>query len=65
MITRARGRIAKKTFIRAKAYPSVPFDASLAKFKADAAWKTHEMAGGHDAMMDLPDQLAGLIDGAA
>jgi hypothetical protein len=39
VITRARGRIAKKTFIRAKAYPSVPFDASLAKFKADAAWK--------------------------
>jgi hypothetical protein len=42
VIIRPRHRIAMKTFIRAKVYPSVPFDASLAKFKADAAWKTHE-----------------------
>jgi len=65
VFTGARDKIAKKTYIRAKGFPSVPFDTLLAKFKTDAAWKTHEMACGHDAMVDSPDELAGLIEGAA
>jgi pimeloyl-ACP methyl ester carboxylesterase len=65
LITGARDKVAKKTYIRAKGYPSVPFDTFLAKFKTDAGWKTFEMACGHDAMVDSPGELAGLIEGAA
>ena len=33
-LTGARDKIAKKSYIRAKGYPSVPFDAMLAKYQA-------------------------------
>ena len=59
--TGGRDKIAKKTFIRAKGYPSVPFDANLAKLKANSAWKTFEMTAGHDAMVDQPAELADLL----
>ena len=60
-ITGARDKIAKKSYIRAKGYPSVPFDAMLAKYKPNAAWKTYEMTAGHDAMVDGPDRLAEIL----
>jgi pimeloyl-ACP methyl ester carboxylesterase len=65
VFTGARDKIAKKTYIRATGFPSVPFDTLLAKLKTNPGWKTHEMACGHDAMVDSPDELAGLIEGAA
>jgi len=63
--TGARDTIAKKTFIRAKAYSSPAFDANLAKCKADASWKTYEMACGHDVMVIQPEQLVGILLEAA
>jgi hypothetical protein len=53
-ITGAREKIAKKAYIRAKGYPSIPFDAVQAKLKTNAAWKSYEMTAGHDAMVDQP-----------
>jgi hypothetical protein len=53
--TGGREKIAKKSFIRAKEYASLAFDAALTKCKANAAWKIYEMAGGHDAMVIQPD----------
>ena len=59
--TGGRDKIAKKTYIRAKAYASPGFDAALAKTKADASWKTHEMTSGHDAMVIQPQELTDLL----
>jgi pimeloyl-ACP methyl ester carboxylesterase len=60
-LTGARDKVAKKAYIRAKGYPSVPFDVMLAKYKANAAWKTFEMTAGHDAMVDQPQELTDLL----
>jgi pimeloyl-ACP methyl ester carboxylesterase len=60
-LTGARDKIAKKSYIRAKGYPSVPFDAMLAKYKPNSAWKTFEMTAGHDAMVDQPQELTDLL----
>jgi pimeloyl-ACP methyl ester carboxylesterase len=60
-LTGARDKIAKKAYIRAKGYPSVPFDAMLAKYQPNTAWKTFEMTAGHDAMVDQPQELTDLL----
>src|SRR5262249_29948264 len=57
----ARDAIAKKVYIRAKGYPSVPFDGFQEKFKGDAGWRVYELACGHDAMVDMPEQLSGIL----
>ncbi|MFL6795954.1 MAG: alpha/beta fold hydrolase [Xanthobacteraceae bacterium] len=60
-LTGARDKIARKAYIRAKGYPSIPFDAVQAKLKADAAWKSFELTSGHDAMVDQPKELAEIL----
>jgi pimeloyl-ACP methyl ester carboxylesterase len=60
-VTGARDKIAKRAYIRAKGYPSVPFDAAHDKLKTTAGWKVYELPSGHDAMVDLPDQLAEIL----
>ncbi len=60
-ITGARERIAKKAYIRAKGYPSVPFDGVQERLKADAAWRVYELPCGHDAMVDMPDRLTEIL----
>ena len=60
-LTGARDRIAKKTYIRAKGYPSVPFDGRRRRLKADAAWRVYDMPCGHDAMVDMPDRLTEIL----
>jgi pimeloyl-ACP methyl ester carboxylesterase len=59
--TGGRDKIAKKTFIRAKKYPSPGFDANLARCKADASWKTHELDIGHDVMVIQPERLTEIL----
>jgi pimeloyl-ACP methyl ester carboxylesterase len=61
IITGARERIAKKAYIRAKGYPSVPFDGAQERLKADATWRVYELPCGHDAMVDMPDQLTDIL----
>jgi pimeloyl-ACP methyl ester carboxylesterase len=60
-ITGARDRIAKKSYIRAKGYPSVPFDGFQERLKANAAWRVYELPCGHDVMVDMPDRLAEIL----
>jgi pimeloyl-ACP methyl ester carboxylesterase len=60
-LTGARDRVAKKAYIRAKGYPSVPFDAVQERLKADAAWRVYEVPCGHDAMVDMPDRLTEIL----
>ena len=56
-----RDKIAKRAYIRAKGYPSVPFDAAYDKLKAAGGWKIYEMPSGHDAMVDMPDRLTEIL----
>jgi len=56
-----RDRIAKKSYIRAKGYPSVPFDGAQERLKADTTWRVYDMPCGHDAMVDMPDRLTEIL----
>jgi pimeloyl-ACP methyl ester carboxylesterase len=56
-----RDRIAKKAYIRAKGYATPVFDAVATKLDANPAWHVYEMPCGHDAMVDMPDQLAEIL----
>ena len=60
-LTGARERIAKKSYIRAGAYPNPGFDKALARVKADKSWRTYEVPCGHDVMVDMPERLAEIL----
>jgi pimeloyl-ACP methyl ester carboxylesterase len=60
-ISGARDRIARKSYIRAKGYPSLPFDGFHERLKADAAWRVFELPCGHDVMVDMPDRLGEIL----
>jgi hypothetical protein len=57
-LTGARDKVAKKTYIRAAAYPQDRFDRYLAMCKADRSWRTVEIPCGNDIMVDMPERLA-------
>ena len=64
VLTGARDRIAKKTYIRAAEYPQPNFDTYLAATKADKSWRTFEFKAseaGHDIMVDAPQRLAEIL----
>jgi pimeloyl-ACP methyl ester carboxylesterase len=60
-LTGAREKIARKTYIRAKSYANPGFDRALATAKADPSWRVHEVASGHDVMVDAPERLSELL----
>jgi hypothetical protein len=60
-LTGARERIAKKSYIRAGAYPNPGFDKALARAKADTSWRTYEVPCGHDVMVDMPERLTEIL----
>jgi pimeloyl-ACP methyl ester carboxylesterase len=60
-LTGARDRVAKKTYIRAAAWPQEAFDKYLAVCKADPSWRTYELPCGHDVMVDMPERLAEVL----
>ncbi len=64
-LTGARERIARKTYIRAKAYASPGFDRAHGEARSDASWRTCEVAGGHDVMVDQPERLSEILLEAA
>jgi pimeloyl-ACP methyl ester carboxylesterase len=60
-LTGVRERVAKKSYIRAGAYPNPGFDKALARVKADKAWRTYEVPCGHDVMVDMPERLSEIL----
>jgi pimeloyl-ACP methyl ester carboxylesterase len=64
VLTGVRGRIAKKAYIRAKGYPSQPFDLGMASARAEG-WRIYDAACGHDVMLDMPERLAEILQDAA
>ena len=61
----ARERIANKTYILATGYSGLAFPTFAAKVRADPAWRYHEIACGHDVMLDAPEDLASILHDAA
>jgi pimeloyl-ACP methyl ester carboxylesterase len=60
-LTGAREKVAKKIYIRAPAYPQPAFDKYYAAKKADPSWRTYEVDGGHDVMIDRPQRLVEIM----
>jgi len=65
MLTGARERVAKKTYIRAKGYSQPIFDAAEEKLKKDSTWRVLPVQSGHDVMIDAPDRLVEMLLEAA
>lgn len=64
-LTGAAGRIARKSYIRAKSYANPGFDKALAAVQADPSWRTYAVPCGHDVMVDAPDRLTEILLEAA
>jgi pimeloyl-ACP methyl ester carboxylesterase len=60
-LTGARETIAKKSYIRAGAYPNPGFDKALARVQADKSWRVYSVPCGHDVMVDMPERLAEIL----
>jgi len=61
VLTGARDRIPRKSFIRAASYANPGFDKALAAARADPSWRTYEVSCGHDVMVDAPDRLTEIL----
>lgn len=59
-LTGARERIAKRTYIRASAYPSIAFDLSSERATANG-WRVYDVPCGHDVMLDMPERLTEIL----
>jgi hypothetical protein len=41
-----------------------PFKPFYERVKSDPAWVAHTLPCGHDAMLDMPDEVAGILESA-
>jgi pimeloyl-ACP methyl ester carboxylesterase len=60
-LTGARDRIARRAYVRAGLYPNPNFDAAMEKQSKRDGWRVMSLAGGHDLMVDAPEELANLL----
>jgi len=60
-LTGAREKVQTKTYIRAPVYPQPAFDTYYTAKKADPSWRTYEVDGGHDVMIDRPERLVEIL----
>ncbi|MDB5570612.1 MAG: esterase [Hyphomicrobiales bacterium] len=65
VLTGARDRIAKKTYMRAARYENARFDDFHTQAQRDPTWRTRVFDCGHDVMLDMPDALADALVEAA
>lgn len=56
--------VPKKTFVQATGWDS-PFKEAVAEFRADAGWRVHEVACGHDIAIEEPDELTRILEKSA
>ena len=61
VLTGARDRVPKKTYVRAHGYVQPSFDDALAKVKKDPSWRIYELNCGHDVMLDMPDRMIEIL----
>jgi pimeloyl-ACP methyl ester carboxylesterase len=60
VLSDAQTRVARRSFVRATAYPSASFDASRAVASA-AGWTIYDVPCGHDVMLDEPERLVEIL----
>jgi len=65
VLSGARDRIPRKSYIRAGSYANPGFDGALAAARSDPSWRTYEVSCGHDVMIDAPDRLTEILLKAA
>jgi pimeloyl-ACP methyl ester carboxylesterase len=61
VLTGARDRIPRKSYIRAASYANPGFDRALAAVRADPSWRSFEVPCGHDVMVDDPARLTEIL----
>jgi pimeloyl-ACP methyl ester carboxylesterase len=60
-LTGAREQVQKKTYVRAPKYPQPFFDSYYQAKRNDPSWRTYEVSGGHDVMVDMPERLTEIL----
>jgi pimeloyl-ACP methyl ester carboxylesterase len=61
VLTGARDRIARKSYVRAAGYANPGFDKAVAAARSDPSWRIYEVSCGHDVMVDMPDRLSEIL----
>lgn len=64
-VTGAYKKIAKKAYIRTLGFNSPLFQQHYEALKQQSDWKTFTIDCGHDAMIDKPEELAGILETVA
>lgn len=60
-LTGARDRIPKKAYVRARKYAQPDFDRWYNECANDPTWKVFDLACGHDAMIDMPQEVTEIL----
>ncbi len=63
-VTGAYQLVPKKIFVRATGWAG-PFATVAARARADPGWTVFELPCGHDVAIDMPDELAAILEGCA
>jgi pimeloyl-ACP methyl ester carboxylesterase len=63
-LTGAHKKIGKRSYILAGDYAGPVFSTTYERLSKDSAWKTYSVPSGHDVMLDQPERLAELLEGA-
>lgn len=50
-----------RVYVRATDCPWAPFDALYQRALQEGGWQAHLVTGGHDLMVDAPDEIAGIL----
>ncbi|WP_249164435.1 alpha/beta fold hydrolase [Bradyrhizobium jicamae] len=62
VLTGAYRVVSRKLYIRATSFPSPAFDPVYERAKSDPGWIAKELACGHDAMLEMPDELTEILE---
>lgn len=61
-LTGAHCAVGRKVYIRAANFLSPAFERVYESARSDPAWIAHELPCGHDVMVDMPDELAEILE---
>jgi pimeloyl-ACP methyl ester carboxylesterase len=64
-LTGAREHVARKTYVLATGWANQAFPAFAEQVRGDPDWVYHEVACGHDVMLDEPGRVAQILQDAA
>jgi pimeloyl-ACP methyl ester carboxylesterase len=60
-VTGAYQRVPRKTFVRATGWDG-PFAETVNALRSEPGWTVHEVACGHDIAIDMPEDLAAILE---